>query len=76
MTDEAKQTLVARVAPIADKYVGRFISKRFLAWVIATVAMWTGHLPPEEWRWITTVYLGQQGVQEAVAIFKNGGKRA
>lgn len=75
MNAEVK-SVVGRVAPIADKYVGRFISKRLLAWVVATVALWTGHLSPEDWRWITGIYLGQQGVQEAVAIFRNGGKRS
>lgn len=62
--------LVAKMAPIADRYVGRFISKRFLVWLTGTALLWLGHVPAETWQWVTAVYIGQQGVHEAVRAFR------
>jgi hypothetical protein len=45
-----------------DEKVGKFISKKFLVWIIATVFLGLGWVINEQWYLITLVYLGVQGL--------------
>jgi hypothetical protein len=40
----------------------RLQSKKFIVWTVASVAMFTGFLQSTDWMYITTMYLGAQGL--------------
>ena len=45
-----------------DDKLNKFISKKFLTWIIATVFLGMGWIINEQWYLITLVYLGVQGL--------------
>jgi len=55
---------------IIDKFTGRFISRKFLAWIVATVLCYVGHVTSGDWITLTIVYIGTQGAVDAVMKIK------
>ena len=51
-----------------DKYVERFISRKFLAWITASGLALYGVLSSSDWTSLTMVYIGSQA---AVDLVKN-----
>jgi hypothetical protein len=43
-----------------DRVLGKFSSRKFLCFVIATIAMFTGFLDAVYWGWIAVAYIGSQ----------------
>jgi hypothetical protein len=54
MRDEVKHFIISSLT--------RLQSKKFIVWTIASVAMFTGYLQSTDWMYITTMYLGAQGL--------------
>ena len=53
-----------------DKFVNRWISRKFLVFIIATIAMFTANLTSEDWVIICGTYIGTQGAIDAIARLK------
>jgi hypothetical protein len=57
---------------IVDKYVNKFVSRKLLAFVIATIALFTSDLISGDWVIIATVYIGAQAATDIVKdIYKS-----
>jgi len=59
-----------KVKAFTDRYVEKFISRKFLAWVVATGLALHGVLESEHWVWVTVSYLGTQAAIDAVVALK------
>jgi hypothetical protein len=55
-----------------DKLVEKAISRKFLVWLTATGLMASTHLESGDWVIISGLYLGGQGVIDAIAKLKGG----
>jgi len=66
--------MVARFKAFADKYVERFISRKFLAWVTATALCWFGMVTSDNWTAITLAYIGTQALVDMAVQWKHGEK--
>ena len=53
-----------------DKYSEKFISRKFLTWIVATGLLVSGLLPAETWMDITAIYIGSQAVVDTVEKLK------
>jgi predicted Rossmann fold nucleotide-binding protein DprA/Smf involved in DNA uptake len=53
-----------------DKLVEKAISRKLLVWVTATGLMLTANLASSDWVIISGLYLGGQGVIDAIAKLK------
>ena len=49
-----------------DKYVERFISRKFLAWITASGLALYGVLSSSDWTSLTMVYIGSQAAVDLV----------
>lgn len=54
-----------------DKILNSWVSKKLFVFVVATVLALYGDLTSNDWVTIATVYIGTQGVIDAVSRFKN-----
>mgnify|MGYP003317919896 CR=1 FL=1 len=66
--------MVARFKAIADKFIERFISRKFLAWGAATALVYNNMLTSEDWVAVTVVYIGAQALVDAAILWKHGPK--
>ena len=57
---------------ILDKYVGKLVSRKLLAWSTATWLLYSNRVDSEQWVLITAIYLGTQGVIDTVLQWKHG----
>ena len=48
-----------------DLFLGKWISRKFMVWLIATVLLWFGKLDGNSWMFISMIYLITQGVIDA-----------
>ena len=55
---------------IADKVVEKFISRKFLAWIVATCMLAGESLQSDHWSYLTMVYIGTQGAADIYKIVK------
>jgi len=57
---------------IMDKYVNKFVSRKLLVFIIATIALFIGNLISGDWVIIATVYIGAQTAADIVKdIYKS-----
>jgi hypothetical protein len=63
---------MARIKAFFDKHTERFISRKFLAWLTATVLVYTDHLTSEDWVAVTLAYIGTQALVDAAVAWKHG----
>ena len=54
-----------------DKYVERFISSKFLAWITASGLALYGVLSSSDWTQLTMVYIGSQAAVDLVKSLKS-----
>lgn len=66
--------MVARFKAIADKFIERFISRKFLAWITATVLCWYGMVTSDNWTAVTLAYIGTQALVDMAVQWKHGPK--
>jgi len=62
------------VKSFADKYIERFISRKFLAWLTATFLCFHGHVTSDNWAAITLAYIGTQALVDMAVQWKHGPK--
>jgi len=55
------------MSALLDRTVERFTSRKLLVWVVASGLMLTGNLESGDWVVVSALYLGSQGVVDAVA---------
>ena len=53
-----------------DKVLGKAVSRKLLAWVVAGVLAAFGHVTSGDWVTITMVYIGSQAAVDGIKIFK------
>ena len=73
-TPEVKQekTMVEKAKAFADKYVERFISRKFLAWLTATGLCFGGMVTSDNWVAVTLAYIGTQALVDMATQWKHG----
>jgi len=54
-------TYISKIAELALVGVEKGISRKFAAWVVATVGLFTDYIPSDAWMTITLLYIGVQG---------------
>ena len=64
--------MMARLKAFADKYVERFISRKFLAWGTATYLVYMNALPREDWVAVTLAYIGSQALVDLATQWRHG----
>ena len=62
--------MAEQVRAFADKYVERFISRKFLAWIAASTLALYGVLSSSDWTQLTMVYIGSQAAVDLVKSLK------
>jgi len=63
---------MANLKAFADKYVERFISRKFLAWLTATGLAVQGSVTSDNWVAVTLAYIGSQALVDLAAKWKHG----
>ena len=63
---------MARLKAFADKYIEKFISRKFLAWVTATVLIFNQHVTSEDWVAVTLAYIGSEALVDIAVRWKHG----
>jgi len=56
-----------------DGKMDKFISKKFLVWLVATGFLIAGLIDKEQWYFITVAYVGIQGLADGAKNLKNNG---
>ena len=64
--------MVEQVKAVADRFTERFISRKFLAWVTATVLWSYGAVTSDNWTAITLAYIGTQALVDMAVKWKHG----
>jgi hypothetical protein len=64
---------MARVRAFLDKYIEKFISRKFLAWLTATYLVATHALTSEDWVAVTLTYIGAEALVDLAVRWKHGG---
>jgi len=59
---------------IVDKVVDIFISKKLTVFVVGTLFLYLGKLNGVQWVNLAMVYIGTQGVIDAIIKLRNGNK--
>jgi len=57
---------------ILDKWVEKFTSRKLLVWMTATALMFTGSLESSDYVILSAIYLGTQGVIDAIVRLRGG----
>jgi hypothetical protein len=63
---------MARVKAVMDKYVEKFISRKFLAWGVATYLVSTGSLSSDNWVAVTLTYIGSEALVDLAVRWRHG----
>lgn len=58
--------MTEQIKAFADKHVERFISRKFLAWIMASGLALYGVLSSSDWTQLTMVYIGSQAAVDLV----------
>jgi len=66
---------VARFKAYADKLVERVISRKFLAWIVATALCAIGMVSSDNWTAVTLAYIGTQALVDMAVQWKHGPSR-
>ena len=61
-----------KVKAFLDRMTEKVISRKFLAWVTATVLSLNGLLDSEDWVAVTVMYIGSEALVDLAARWKHG----
>ena len=53
-----------------DKFLNNWVSKKLSVFVVASLGLFSGYLTSSDWVTIGAIYIGTQGVIDAVAKLK------
>jgi len=59
-----------KISHALDKAIDKIISRKLLVWATATTLTMTGNLESSDWVIISAIYLGTQGVIDAIIKMK------
>lgn len=68
--------MTEQMKAFADKYVEKFISRKFLAWVTATCLCAYGVVTSDNWTAITLAYIGTQALVDMAVQWKHGARES
>ena len=57
---------------LVDKALNKFISRKLLTFLTATVLMYQGNLESEHWVWVAVCYISGQAAVDVVTMLKFG----
>ena len=63
---------MSRAKAFMDKHVERFISRKFLAWGVATYLCLQTTVTSEDWVAVTLAYIGSQALVDLAVQWKHG----
>ena len=63
---------MAQLKAFLDTHVERFISRKFLAWGIATYLCLAGTVTSSDWVAVTLAYIGSQALVDLAVQWKHG----
>ena len=61
-----------KVKAFLDRMTEKVISRKFLAWVTATVLALEGVVISEDWVAVSLVYIGSQALVDLASTWRNG----
>ena len=61
-----------KVKAFLDRMTEKIISRKFLAWVTATVLSLNGLLDSEDWVAVTVMYIGSEALVDLAARWQHG----
>jgi multimeric flavodoxin WrbA len=61
-----------QVKAFLDRLTGKLVSRKFLAWIVATVLATHGMLTSEDWVAVTTMYIGSEALVDLATRWKHG----
>lgn len=57
-----------------DKYMSKWVSRKLLVFICATVGLFTGHINSEDWVIVSATYMSVEGVVSVITqIYKSKG---
>lgn len=62
--------MMARIKSFFDKYTERFISRKFLVFILATIGVACGLLTEDNWTSIAIAYVGLEGFADLATRWK------
>lgn len=62
--------MMARIKAFLDKYTEKFVSRKFLVFIIATVGWTAGILSEDNWAALSLGYVGIQGFTDLAVVWK------
>ena len=73
--EQKESSMVEKMKAFADRYVERFISRKFLAWLTATGLCFGGMVTSDNWVAVTLAYIGTQALVDMAVKWKHGSDR-
>ena len=70
-----RKSKMSRAKAFMDKHVERFISRKFLAWGVATYLCLQTTVTSEDWVAVTLAYIGSQALVDLAVQWKHGPNR-
>jgi len=64
--------MMEKVKAYLDRMTEKVISRKFLAWVTATVLAAYSHIDSGDWVAVTTMYIGSEALVDLAARWKHG----
>jgi len=61
-----------KVKAFLDKMTEKVISRKFLAWITATVLSAYNHIESEDWVAVTVMYIGSEALVDLASRWKHG----
>lgn len=62
---------MARVKAFFDKYTEKFISRKFLVFILATIGVAAGFITEDNWTAIAIAYVGMEGFSDLAIRWKS-----
>ena len=66
--------MTEQMKAITDKYIEKFISRKFLAWITATGLCVYGMVTSSDWVAVTLAYIGSQALVDLAVQWRHGPK--
>lgn len=63
--------MMARVKAFFDKYTEKFISRKFLVFILATIGVAAGFVTEDNWTAIAIAYVGMEGFSDLAIRWKS-----
>ena len=61
-----------KIKAFLDRMTEKVISRKFLAWITATVLSAQGHIESDDWVAVTVMYIGSEALVDLASRWKHG----